>query len=105
MYHKSQNIRANVTLVGHSLSHAPLTWLFQVRREKLVHFIPPSPLWPLFGFVFQTLNHEVLQLNDTEAQVKNGPPGILTPPPSRTGDCITHNAAKVTAHKDVVEGG
>lgn len=62
-----KTITANVTLVGCSVSHAPLTWLFQVRGEKLVHFIPPSPLRPLFGFVLQTLNHEVLQLNETES--------------------------------------
>lgn len=79
-YHESQSATANVTLVGHSISRAPLTWLLQVRREKLVHFVPPSLLWPLFGFVFQTLNHEVLQLDNTEAQVKSGPPGILMPP-------------------------
>lgn len=93
-----------MTLVGHSISRAPLTWLLQVRREKLVHFVPPSLLWPLFGFVFQTLNHEVLQLDDTEAQVKSGLPGILMSPPT-PGDRITHNAAEVAAHKDVVEGG
>lgn len=99
---KSPNMTAKVTLVGHSPGRAPLTWLLQVRREELVHFIRPPLLGPLFGFVFQTLNHEVLQLNDTEAQVKSGPPGILL---SRPPPASTHNAAKVTAHKDVVEGG
>lgn len=37
-----------------------------MRGVKVVHFISTSPLWPLFGFVFQTLNHEVLQLSDTQ---------------------------------------
>lgn len=43
-----------------------LTWLFEVWRTKLVHLVPPSLLRPLLGFVFQTLNHEVLQLGRTE---------------------------------------
>lgn len=44
----------------------PLTWLFEVRRTKLVHLVPSSLLRSLLGFVFQTLNHEVLQLDQTE---------------------------------------
>lgn len=37
-----------------------------MRRTQLVHFVPSSLVWPLFGFVFQALNHEVLQLHETD---------------------------------------
>lgn len=50
-----------------------LTWLFQVRRAKLVDFISSPLFWLLFGFVFQTLNHEVLQLNNAEKHTYSNP--------------------------------
>lgn len=43
-------------------SQQPLTWLVQMRGTGLVKPVTPPFVWPFFGFLLQTLNHEVFQL-------------------------------------------
>lgn len=74
-----------------------------MRGAELVHFVSSPLLGPLFGFVFQTLDHEVLELRKADTQKSSA----LQPWEQLVDlSCIlAYHAAKVASDKDVIERG